>query len=132
MNKIEKGTCDKFRTNLLMYSKSKDYETAKNEWSLTCSYIGEDYCICGHLIHNVFVIENIHSGITLNVGEDCIEYFLFDQLGGELAKEHGIKDSRVVALSEIYKLDKSIQKIVHLEQGKSAYRNNKKSKSSSK
>ena len=43
-------------------------------------------------------------------------------------KEHGIKDSRVVALSEIYKLDKSIQKIVHLEQGKSAYRNSKKSK----
>ena len=87
MNKIEKGTCDKFRTNLLMYSKSKDYETAKNEWSLTCSYNGEDYCICGHAIKNIFEITNIHSGITLNVGEDCIEYFLFDQLGGELAKE---------------------------------------------
>lgn len=87
MNKIEKGTCDKFRTNLLMYSKSKDYETAKNEWSLTCSYNGEDYCICGHAIKNIFEITNIHSGITLNVGEDCIEYFLFDQLGGELSKE---------------------------------------------
>ena len=43
-------------------------------------------------------------------------------------KEHSIKDSRVVSLSEIYKLDKSIQKMAHLEQGKSAYRNNKKSK----
>ena len=83
----EKGTCEKFKENLLFASNSKNYDTAKNEWELLGSYKGESHCICGHEIHNIFVIENIHNGITLEVGEDCIEYFLFDQLGGELAKE---------------------------------------------
>ena len=83
----DKGTCEKFKENLLVHSNSKNYDTAKNEWGLMGSYKGESYCICGHKIHNIFEITNIHSGITLDVGEDCIEYFLFDQLGGELAKE---------------------------------------------
>lgn len=86
----DKGTCEKFKENLLCHSNSKNYDTAKNEWELIGSYKYDDddlHCICGHIIHNIFVIENIHNGITLKVGEDCIEYFLFDQLGGELAKE---------------------------------------------
>ena len=97
----KKGTCDKFRTNLLMYSKSKDYETAKNEWELISSYKCKEglYCICGHQIHNIFVIKNIHNGKELEVGEDCIEYFLFDQLGGELAKEQ----DKCSKLNKLYK-----------------------------
>ena len=85
----DKGTCEKFKKNLLLHSNSKDYDTAKNEWELTGSYYDKrgSYCICGHQIHNIFVIKNIHNSKTLGVGEDCIEYFLFDQLGGELAKE---------------------------------------------
>lgn len=97
-----KGTCDKFRTNLLMYSKSKDYDTAKNEWELIGSYmepLRELYCICGHEIHNIFVIQNTHNGTELEVGEDCIEYFLFDQLGGELAKEQ----EKCKKLNKLYK-----------------------------
>ena len=84
-----KGTCEKFKENLLFASNSKNYDIAKNEWELIGSYKDEggSYCICGHQIHKIFVIENIHNGIQLEVGEDCIEYFLFDQLGGELAKE---------------------------------------------
>ena len=84
-----KGTCEKFKKNLLFHSNSKNYDTAKNEWELIGSYKDKDgsYCICGHNIHNIFEITNIHNSITLKVGEDCIEYFLFDQLGGELAKE---------------------------------------------
>ena len=85
----DKGTCEKFKENLLLNSNSKDYDTAKNEWELIGSYYFKEgsYCICGHLIHNIFVIKNIQNGKELEVGEDCIEYFLFDQLGGELAKE---------------------------------------------
>ena len=98
----DKGTCEKFKKNLLCHSNSKNYDTAKNEWELIGSYmepLGELYCICGHQIHNIFVIENIHNGITLEVGEDCIEYFLFDQLGGELAKEQ----EKCSKLNKLYK-----------------------------
>ena len=85
----DKGTCEKFKENLLVHSNSKNYDIAKNEWILNGSYKDKygSYCICGHKIHNIFEIKNIHNGITIEVGEDCIEYFLFDQLGGELAKE---------------------------------------------
>ena len=89
MHIVDKGTCEKFKKNLLVNSNSKNYDIAKNEWELIGSYYYKkgSYCICGHLIHNIFVIKNIHNGKQLDVGEDCIEYFLFDQLGGELAKE---------------------------------------------
>ena len=96
-----KGTCEKFKESLLLSSNSKNYDIAKNEWELISSYKCKEgsYCICGHLIHNVFVIGNIHNGITLKVGEDCIEYFLFDQLGGELAKEQ----EKCSKLNKLYK-----------------------------
>lgn len=101
MHIIDKGTCEKFKENLLFHSNSKSYDTAKNEWELVGSYRDKSvsYCICGHAIKNIFEITNIHSGITLNVGEDCIEYFLFDQLGGELAKEQ----EKCSKLNKLYK-----------------------------
>ena len=43
-------------------------------------------------------------------------------------KEHNIKDSKMVALEEIYKIDKSINEIANLEYGKIAYRKDKNSK----
>ena len=97
----DKGTCEKFKKNLLVHSNSKNYDTAKNEWELIGSYYFKEgsYCICGHLIHNIFEIKNIHNGIELDVGEDCIEYFLFDQLGGELAKEQ----DKCSKLNKLYK-----------------------------
>lgn len=97
-----KGTCEKFRKNLLCNSNSKNYDTAKNEWELIGSYIDESdesYCICGHNIHNVFVIENIHNGITLKVGEDCIRYFQFDKICEELSKEQ----DKCSKLNKLYK-----------------------------
>lgn len=109
MHIIDKGTCEKFKKNLLLNSHSKDYDTAKNEWELIGSYYdkGGSYCICGHYIHNIFVIVNTHNGKELEVGEDCIEYFLFDQLGGELAKEQE-------KCSKLNKLYKFICNLYHL------------------
>lgn len=98
----DKGTCEKFKENLLFHSNSKNYDNAKNEWELIGSYKDESdetYCICGHLIHNVFVIENIHNGITLEVGEDCITYFHFDKICEELAKEQ----DKCKKLNKLYK-----------------------------
>ena len=43
-------------------------------------------------------------------------------------KNHSIKDSKVVAIEEIYKIDKSIKEIANLEYGKIAYRKDKNSK----
>ena len=43
-------------------------------------------------------------------------------------KEHNIEDSKVVALEEIYEIDKSIKEIANLEYDKIAYRKDKNSK----
>lgn len=96
-----KGTCEKFKDGLLLSSNSKNYDIAKNEWELIGSYYDKkgSYCICGHKIHNIFEIINIHNGTQLDVGEDCIEYFLFDKLGGELAKEQ----DKCSKLNKLYK-----------------------------
>ena len=96
-----KGTCEKFKKNLLVNSNSKNYDTAKNEWELVGSYKDGDgsYCICGHQIHNIFVIENIHNGNTLKVGEDCIVYFQFDKICEELYKEQ----DKCSKLNKLYK-----------------------------
>ena len=106
---VDKGTCEKFKENLLFHSHSKNYDTAKNEWELSGSYYDKkgSYCICGHKIHNIFVIENIHNGTELDVGEDCIEYFLFDQLGGELAKEQ----EKCSKLNRLYKFICNLYKL---------------------
>ena len=97
----DKGTCEKFKENLLLNSNSKNYDTAKNEWELLCSYYFEEgsYCICGHLIHNIFEIKNIHNCKTLDVGEDCIKYFHFDKICEELAKEQ----EKCKKLNKLYK-----------------------------
>ena len=101
MHIVDKGTCEKFKENLLVHSNSKNYDIAKNEWELLGSYKCKEgsYCICGHKIHNVFVIENIHNGITLKVGEDCIDYFHFDKICEELAKEQ----DKCSKLNKLYK-----------------------------
>lgn len=107
---MNKGTCEKFKKSLLLSSNSKDYHTAKNEWELIGSYKDESdeaYCICGHLIHNVFVIENIHNGITLEVGEDCIRYFNFDKICEELAKEQ----EKCSKLNKLYKFICNLYKL---------------------
>lgn len=96
---VDKGTCEKFKENLLFHSNSKNYDTAKNEWELIGSYQGESYCICGHNINNIFVIENIHNGITLEVGEDCIRYFQFDKICEELS----IEQDKCSKLNKLYK-----------------------------
>ena len=98
---VDKGTCEKFKENLLCHSNSKNYDTAKNEWELIGSYKDKDgsYCICGHLIHNVFVILNIHNGIELKVGEDCIDYFHFDKICEEISKEQ----DKCSKLNKLYK-----------------------------
>ena len=99
----EKGTCEKFKKNLLFHSHSKDYDTAKDEWELIGSYkcepYDESYCICGHLIHNIFEIKNIQNGKELDVGEDCIRYFHFDKICEELAKEQ----EKCSKLNKLYK-----------------------------
>ena len=101
MHIVDKGTCEKFKENLLVHSNSKNYDTAKNEWELIGSYKDKDgsYCICGHLIHNIFVIKNIQNGKELEVGEDCIDYFHFDKICEELAKEQ----EKCKKLNKLYK-----------------------------
>lgn len=101
MHIVDKGTCEKFKENLLVNSNSKNYDIAKNEWELISSYKCKEgsYCICGHKIHNVFVIGNIHNGITLEVGEDCIDYFHFDKICEELSKEQ----DKCSKLNKLYK-----------------------------
>ena len=97
----DKGTCEKFKENLLLASNSKNYDIAKNEWELIGSYYFKEgsYCICGHLIHNIFVIKNIHNGIELDVGEDCITYFHFDKICEQLA----IEQDKCSKLNKLYK-----------------------------
>ena len=98
----EKGTCEKFKENLLLNSNSKCYDTAKNEWELLYSYKYDDddlHCICGHIIHNIFVIKNIHNGKEVDVGEDCIKYFHFDKICEELA----IEQDKCSKLNKLYK-----------------------------
>ena len=97
----DKTTCEKFKENLLLASNSKNYDIAKNEWELNGSYYFKkgSYCICGHLIHNIFVIKNIHNGIELDVGEDCIKYFHFDKICEQLAKEQ----DKCSKLNKLYK-----------------------------
>ena len=101
MKIMNKGTCEKFKKNLLLSSKAKDYDTAKNEWELAGSYQSKEalYCICGHEIHNIFVIVNIHNGKQLKVGEDCIQYFQFDKICEQLAKEQ----EKCSKLNKLYK-----------------------------
>ena len=101
MKIMNKGTCEKFKENLLVNSNSKCYDTAKNEWELSGSYYDKkgSYCICGHQIHNIFVIKNIHNCKTLEVGEDCIDYFHFDKICEELAKEQ----EKCSKLNKLYK-----------------------------
>ena len=40
----------------------------------------------------------------------------------------GVEESKIVALEEIYEMDKSIKKIANLDYGKKAYRKDKNSK----
>ena len=63
---VNKGTCEKFKENLLLYSNSKCYDTAKNEWELIGSYKGESCCICGHKKKNLKLSDRIYSFIPLN------------------------------------------------------------------
>ena len=44
------------------------------------------------------------------------------------SKEHDVEDSRIVALEEIFEMDKSIKKIANLNYGKKAYRKDKNDK----
>lgn len=103
MHIVDKGTCEKFRKNLLCNSNSKNYDIAKNEWELVGSYESKKEsihkCICGHQIHNIFVIANIHNGTELEVGEDCIRYFNFDKICEELSKEQ----DKCSKLNKLYK-----------------------------
>ena len=43
-------------------------------------------------------------------------------------REHSVEESKIVALEEIYEMDKSIKKIANLDYGKKAYRKDKNSK----
>ena len=98
----DKGTCEKFKKNLLCNSNSKSYDNAKNEWELICSYKYDDddlHCICGHEIHNIFVIQNTYNGKELEVGEDCIKYFHFDKICEELS----IEQDKCSKLNKLYK-----------------------------
>ena len=84
MKEKDKQTCMMFQRELIKHSNSKTYEDAVNEWELIKSYsLGENEssnCICGHVIHNVYVIHNTFNSEELNIGMCCIKYFLWDQL----------------------------------------------------
>lgn len=84
MKEKDKETCMMFQRELIKHSNSKTYEDAVNEWELIKSYsLGEDEstnCICGHIIHNVYVIHNTFNNEELNIGMCCIKYFLWDQV----------------------------------------------------
>ena len=43
-------------------------------------------------------------------------------------REHSVEESKIVALEEIYEMDKSIKKIANLDYGKKAYRKDKNGK----
>lgn len=88
----KESTCLEFKSALIISSVSKNYEDAKKEWCMVCSYPTkeEEKCICGHLIKNVTIIKNNKNGIELPIGSDCIEYFFHDIFGpkfNEIRKE---------------------------------------------
>lgn len=78
----------KYKDVILKYSEEKEnFTKAMEEWKLkdffTANDINENLnikkfdidnpqCICGHSIHNIYVIENVKNGKLLANGEDCI------------------------------------------------------------
>lgn len=85
-----KATCVAFQNALILSSVSKNYEDAKKEWYMVCSYAAIGKCICGHNICHITIIKNNKNGIELPIGCDCIEYFFQDIFGSkykEIRKE---------------------------------------------
>ena len=61
-----------FRRKIVKNSENKFYDIAIHEWSLHSYYKGESYCICGHHVHNQYIIKNVLNDNKLIVGCVCI------------------------------------------------------------
>jgi hypothetical protein len=67
------------KKHILPLSKAVDWETARNEWSLTEIYESDDLetCPCGHHpIVEICVIHNRITGKNTEVGNVCVKRFL--------------------------------------------------------
>lgn len=70
---------EQLKAAILKMSQSKDWETARKEWSLFSIYeVDEpDTCLCGHFpIIEICEIHNRITGKTTDVGNVCIKRFL--------------------------------------------------------
>jgi len=70
------GYIERFIEILLKSSKSKDYETAIQEWVYQGgNFHDSSHCICGHEIFENCPVSNRENGNTLIIGNCCIKKF---------------------------------------------------------
>lgn len=92
-------------SEIIKNSISKDWENAKKEWKVIETYYDENYdsCSCSHYpIKEIIIIENINNGLTMKIGNCCINKFF------EIKKYNKL----FIALSK-KKINSSIIKISH-------------------
>ena len=73
---MEQSNQKKLIAEILKHSNSPKWEYAKLEWDLKNIFQKDNHCVCGHEINDNCVIENIHNGNKMIVGNVCVEKFL--------------------------------------------------------
>lgn len=73
----------RLREAILVESESKNWMTAKKEWSLVLIFDEKSHCVCGHHIVQNCVIHNDINGKELIVGNVCVNQFNETKLEAE-------------------------------------------------
>lgn len=60
---------------VLEASVAKTWRKACQEWQLESIFSEPSQCVCGHFIVDNCIIENIHNGETMIVGNVCVRHF---------------------------------------------------------
>lgn len=65
----------RFKSVLLSFSRSKNFDTAIQEWDPVAEQCSSVRCICSQPIHNCYLWNNRHTKRQIVVGSECINKF---------------------------------------------------------
>jgi hypothetical protein len=109
-----KGYALKFQQELIKYSVSTCFLTAKTEWNLISTHISEKcqkYCICSKDIIYIHTIYNFLNKNTIEIGCDCAKH-----ITEEMYNKCKINQKIVIKIAQyIKKQDKDLYEIDFLD-----------------